>query len=77
MPQLSIKKRFKIVLVGVLIFVVPVITLLILFFKDNYFIPWLTFLTGMLGGFGLSKVSGTLFKEPEMKNPIEKEDLDL
>lgn len=70
------QKTVKIVLIGVLIFVLPVITLLILFFKDTFFIPWLTFLTGMLGGFGLSKVSGSLFKPEELKNPIKEDDLD-
>jgi len=70
------QKTIKIVLIVVLIFVLPAITLLILFFKETYFIPWLTFLTGMLGGFGLSKVSGSLFKTQEIKNPIKEEDSD-
>ncbi len=48
---------------------IPALTVLILLFKDAYFIPWLTFLTGLAGGMGLSKVSKDLTKEPA-KNPI-------
>lgn len=48
---------------------VPVISLLILFFKDQFFIPWLTFLTGILGGLVLSKVPRFLLKQPD-SNPI-------
>jgi len=64
------QKTLKYVLVGILIFVLPAITLLILFFKDTFFIPWLTFLTGILGGFGLSKITSSIFKTQDSKNPI-------
>ncbi len=68
------QKTIKVVLIGGLLIVVPAITLLILFYKETYFIPWLTFLTGILGGFGLSKVASNIFRQPESKNPIKDED---
>jgi hypothetical protein len=64
------QKTLKFVLIGVLIFVLPAITLFILFFKDTFFVPWLTFMTGILGGFGLSKIASSVFKPQEIKNPI-------
>lgn len=64
------QKTLKFVLIGVLIFVLPAITLLILFYKDTFFIPWLTFLTGTLGGFGLSKITSSIFMTQDTKNPI-------
>ncbi len=71
------QKTLKFVLIGVLIFVLPAITLLILFFKDTFFIPWLTFLTGILGGLGLSKIMSSIFKTQDTKNPIkEVEEID-
>lgn len=68
------QKTLKFVLIGVLIFVLPAITLLILFFKDTFFIPWLTFLTGILGGFGLSKITSSIFKTQDSKNPIKEDE---
>lgn len=68
------QKTLKFVLIGVLIFVLPAITLLILFFKVNFFIPWLTFLTGILGGFGLSKITSSIFKTQYSKNPIKEDE---
>ncbi len=66
----SINKRtVKFVAIGAIIFVLPIITILILFFKDAFFIPWLTFLTGILGGFGISKMTTGLFKSQD-KNPL-------
>lgn len=62
----------RIALIGTLI-VVPLITILILLFKDSYFVPWLTFLTGLAGGFGLSKASKALTKEPP-KNSLAEDD---
>lgn len=70
------QKTFKFVLIGVLIFILPAITLLILFYKETFFIPWLTFLTGILGGFGLSKIASELFKSPEIRNPIKEDEED-
>lgn len=68
------QKTIKVVLIGGLLIIVPAITLLILFYKETYFIPWLTFLTGILGGLGLSKVASNLFRQPEARNPILDED---
>ncbi len=68
------QKILKFVLIGVLIFILPAITLLILFFKDTFFIPWLTFLTGILGGFGLSKILSSIFKTQDTKNPIKEDE---
>jgi hypothetical protein len=68
------QKTLKFVLIGVLIFILPLITLLILFFKETFFIPWLTFLTGIVGGFGLSKITSSLFKTQDSKNPIKEDE---
>lgn len=66
----SINKRtVKFVAIGGIIFVLPIITMLILFFKETFFIPWLTFLTGILGGFGVSKMTTGLFNNQD-KNPL-------
>ena len=62
------QRTIRIALIIILI-AVPAISLLILFFKDQFFIPWLTFLTGILGGLGLSKVPRFLLKQPD-SNPI-------
>ncbi|MDI3520445.1 MAG: hypothetical protein PWR04_433 [Anaerophaga sp.] len=59
------QKTIRWVLLGLLL-VFVVLTIVILLFKDNYFIPWLTFLTGIGGGFGLSSVLKSLFKVPEV-----------
>lgn len=59
------QKTIRWVLLGLLLIFV-VLTIVILLFKDNYFIPWLTFLTGIGGGFGLSSVLKSLFKEPDV-----------
>ncbi len=44
--------RITMVIVLLALFVVTVI---ILYTKDNYFVPWLTFLTGLIGGYGFAK----------------------
>lgn len=49
------QKSLRILIVAVVI-TIPIITLLILFFKESFFIPWLTFLTGLIGGVGISKI---------------------
>ncbi|MEA5259462.1 hypothetical protein VB264_16805 [Arcicella aquatica] len=67
------QKTFRYVLLGVLI-VMPIITILILFFKETFFIPWLTFLTGIAGGFGLSKATKSVLKPQDTKNPIKDDD---
>lgn len=66
------QKTFKVVLIGEILIILPAITLSILFFKETYFIPWLTFLTGILGGFGLSKVTSDILNPSDTKNPIKK-----
>ncbi len=63
------QKSLRILIYSVVI-AVPVITLLILFYKENYFIPWLTFLTGLIGGVGISKILPSLYKTPSSDNPI-------
>lgn len=68
------QKTFKVILIGGLLVIIPGISILIFFFKETYFIPWLTFLTGIIGGFGLSKVTSTIFKPKEQKNPIQDDD---
>lgn len=60
------QKTLRISLVVALI-ALPIITILVLFFKEKFFIPWLTFLTGMAGGFGLSKVTNSVFKSNTIK----------
>jgi len=68
------QRTLRSLLIGFGLVVVPIITLLILFFKDNYFIPWLTFLTGILGGFGLSTVTNTFLTSKKQKNPIREDE---
>lgn len=67
------QQTVKVVLIGGFLVIIPAVTLLILFFKETYFIPWLTFLTGIFGGFGLSKATSHIFKQQEAKNPIDDE----
>lgn len=49
----SQKTNRYLVVGGLLAFVL--LTLAILFFKDAFLIPWLTFITGLAGGFGIGK----------------------
>lgn len=63
------QKSLRILIVTAVI-TIPVITLLILFFKETFFIPWLTFLTGLIGGVGISKIIPELYKRPSKDNPI-------
>jgi len=63
------QKSLRILIVAVVI-TIPAITLLILFFKETFFIPWLTFLTGLIGGIGISKIIPVFFKQPSKENPI-------
>lgn len=64
------QKTIKFVLIGIIVFVLPVITLIILLCKDSFFIPWLTFLTGIMGGFGLSKIVSSVFAPQTAKNSL-------
>jgi hypothetical protein len=59
------QKTIRIVLL-ILVIIFLIITILILFYKENFFIPWLTFLTGIGSGIGLSKAGKILFKEPQI-----------
>ncbi len=68
------QKTFKVVLIGAILIILPALTVAILFFKETYFIPWLTFLTGILGGFGLSKVTSGILNPSETKNPIKEDE---
>lgn len=63
------QRTIRVILIAGLLIVLPVISLLILFFKENFFLPWLTFLTGLAGGFGLGKTTKLFNKEPG-KNPL-------
>lgn len=67
------QKTIRIALIISLI-VVPALTVLILFYKDTFFIPWLTFLTGLAGGVGLSKAGKLITKEAPTNNPIPEEE---
>lgn len=58
------QKTLRVLVIGGII-ALPVITLLIMFYKDTFFIPWLTFLAGLAGGTGLNKVSKLILKTPE------------
>ena len=66
-------KTVRYVTVAGLILVVAV-TVLILLFKDGFFIPWLTFLTGFVGGVGALKVVNALKASEKTENPIKAEE---
>jgi len=57
-----------------LMIVLPVITCLILFFKETFFVPWLTFLTGSIGGFGIGKTFGQKTAKEESRTTIDEEE---
>ncbi len=59
------QKTLRFVLLILIIFFLT-ITVIILLYKETYFIPWLTFLTGVGSGVGLSKAGKALFKEPQI-----------
>ncbi|MDR1202245.1 MAG: hypothetical protein LBL58_11570 [Tannerellaceae bacterium] len=58
------QKTLRYVIIG-LIFIAFVMLLLILFFKENYFITFLSFITGLCGGAGLRELFSKLGKPPE------------
>ncbi len=66
------QKTLRWIAYGVL-FAVPLITILLMFYKDEYFVPWLTFLAGLAGGTGINKASRALLKSPE-KSSLTEED---
>ncbi len=70
------QKTKRVVLIGGVLFIIPLISILILLLKDTFFIPWITFMTGTFGGFGLSKVSSGILNPPQAKNPIKEDDDD-
>lgn len=53
---------------------IPILTGLILFFREDFFIPWLTFFTGLLGGTGLSKASKYFIGDQKINNPLDETD---
>jgi hypothetical protein len=57
------QKTLRYVIVG-LIFIVFVMLLLILFFKEDYFITFLSFITGLCGGAGLRELFSKSGKPP-------------
>lgn len=65
-------KTLRYILVPGLAFVV-ILTVLILIFKESYFIPWLTFLTGFVGGAGAPKLINSLRQTDKSENPIQTE----
>ena len=69
------KRTLRYMSIGACLIVLPLVTLLILFYREQYFIPWLTFLTGILGGVGLSKLSTTP-KEPSVQQLLELKEQD-
>jgi len=56
------------------IILVIAITTTILFFKDTFFIPWLTFLTGLIGGAGASKAIDGIKANQQADNPLKEEE---
>jgi hypothetical protein len=69
------QKTLKLLIIGIII-AIPAITLLILFYKETFFIPWLTFLTGLAGGVGISKIIPAIYRQPQRDNPIEDKNSD-
>jgi len=67
------QKTLRIILVTVAI-VIPLMTILILFFKPDFFTQWLTILTALLGGVGLSKLFSPVVNIPKHKNPIKEDE---
>lgn len=49
-----LQKTLQIIII-VSVVMLPIFTLIILMYKEDYFIPWLTFLTGLFGGAGITK----------------------
>lgn len=47
--------------------VLAIITVIILIFKDTYFVHWLTFITGLLGGFGIGRYTKDSEKVEKIK----------
>ncbi len=45
--------RISLIIVLIIVFV---ITLVVLIWKDNYFLNWISFLTGLVGGYGVAKI---------------------
>ncbi len=66
------QKTKRYVLLGGLFFI-AILSVLILIFRDEYFVSWLTFLTGILGGIGISK-SGLLSNQNVKSNSFSSDD---
>ncbi len=65
-------KTLRYLVIGGLILLV-IVTVLILLLKESFFIPWLTFLTGFVGGTGVNRLFNTFRKADESQNPIQQD----
>ncbi len=61
------QKTNRIIMVLAAVLVV-VLTLVVLLVKSEFFISWLTFLTGLIGGFGLGKAQAAKKTESDQKS---------
>lgn len=59
----------RIVLLGILA-VFSILTIVILLFKDQYFSTWIAFVTGMMGGAGVTKGFSTINNKEDKGNAI-------
>jgi hypothetical protein len=50
-----------------------IITVLILIFKDTFFVSWITFITGLAGGFGVGKYSNKTVSEAKASPAIQED----
>lgn len=67
------QKNSKWLILGLLL-VLPAITIVIIFFKEDFFVPWLTFLTGSFGGYGVGKATDRKKKNTEKnESPIDED----
>ncbi|MBS1917461.1 MAG: hypothetical protein JST87_14375 [Bacteroidetes bacterium] len=61
------ERTFRISFICTIIAVV-IITMIILFVKEKYFIPWISFIGGNLSGLGISKLPHLISKEHNKKS---------
>lgn len=61
------QKTFKIAVIMALIFVTG-LTVLFLFFKPEFLIPWFTFIAGLLGGSSIPRFTRFIMSTPEKAN---------
>jgi|GEM_PF-2776749 len=53
---------------------VALLTILIMLLQEKYFMPWLTFLTGLAGGFGISKIPNKRSKSKKQQSEDDHEE---